>query len=248
LKADRCDIYTDVDGVYTTDPRIVSKARKLSKITYEEMLEMASLGAKVLQTRSVEMAMKHGVRVQVLSSFEKASGSDLPGTLVVDEDEIVEQELVSGIAYSRDEAKITLVGVADRPGVAAGLFGPLADASVNVDMIVQNVSEDGASTDITFTVSKGDLERARGVLEAAKNELQYRRLLADSNVVKVSVIGVGMRSHAGVAQRMFKTLADKGINIQVISTSEIKVSVLIAEEYTELALRALHTAYGLDAA
>jgi aspartate kinase len=248
IKADRCDIYTDVDGVYTTDPRIVSKARKLSKITYEEMLEMASLGAKVLQTRSVEMAMKHGVRVQVLSSFDKASGSDLPGTLVVDEDEIVEQELVSGIAYSRDEAKITLVGVADRPGVAAGLFGPLADASVNVDMIVQNVSEDGASTDITFTVSKGDLERARGVLETSKEELQYRRLLADSNVVKVSVIGVGMRSHAGVAQRMFKTLADKGINIQVISTSEIKVSVLIAEEYTELALRALHTAYGLDAA
>jgi aspartate kinase len=248
IKADRCDIYTDVDGVYTTDPRIVSKARKLSKITYEEMLEMASLGAKVLQTRSVEMAMKHGVRVQVLSSFEKAAGSDLPGTLVVDEDEIVEQELVSGIAYSRDEAKITLVGVADRPGVAAGLFGPLADASVNVDMIVQNVSEDGASTDITFTVSKGDLERARGVLETSKEELQYRRLLADSNVVKVSVIGVGMRSHAGVAQRMFKTLADKGINIQVISTSEIKVSVLIAEEYTELALRALHTAYGLDAA
>src|SRR5687767_1222412 len=162
IKADRCDIYTDVDGVYTTDPRIVSKARKLSKITYEEMLEMASLGAKVLQTRSVEMAMKHGVRVQVLSSFDKAFGSDLPGTLVVDEDEIVEQELVSGIAYSRDEAKITLVGVADRPGVAAGLFGPLADASVNVDMIVQNVSEDGASTDITFTVSKGDLEREIG--------------------------------------------------------------------------------------
>ncbi|EWY40968.1 aspartate kinase [Skermanella stibiiresistens SB22] len=248
LKADRCDIYTDVDGVYTTDPRIVSKARKLSKITYEEMLEMASLGAKVLQTRSVEMAMKHGVRVQVLSSFEKAAGSDLPGTLVVDEDEIVEQELVSGIAYSRDEAKITLIGVADRPGVAAGVFGPLADASVNVDMIVQNVSEDGASTDITFTVPKGDLERARNVLETARADLQYGRLLADSNVVKVSVIGVGMRSHAGVAQRMFRSLAEKGINIQVISTSEIKVSVLIAEEYTELALRALHTAYGLDAA
>ena len=243
-----CDIYTDVDGVYTTDPRIQSRARRLEKVSYEEMLEMASLGAKVLQTRSVEMAMKHGVRVQVLSSFEKAAGSELPGTLVVDEDEIVEQELVSGIAYSRDEAKITLIGVADRPGVAAGLFGPLADSSVNVDMIVQNVSEDGASTDITFTVSKGDLERARNVLEAAKGELQYRRLLADSNVVKVSVIGVGMRSHAGVAQRMFKSLAEKGINIQVISTSEIKVSVLIAEEYTELALRALHTAYGLDAA
>jgi aspartate kinase len=186
--------------------------------------------------------------VQVLSSFEKAPGSDLPGTLVVDEDEIVEQELVSGIAYSRDEAKITLVGVADRPGVAASIFGPLADAAVNVDMIVQNVSEDGARTDLTFTVSKADLDRAQSVLEAARDHLQYERILADSNVVKVSVIGVGMRSHVGVAQRMFKTLADKGINIQVISTSEIKVSVLIAEEYTELALRALHTAYGLDAA
>ena len=248
LKADRCDIYTDVDGVYTTDPRIVSKARKLSKITYEEMLEMASLGAKVLQTRSVEMAMKHGVRVQVLSSFEKAAGSELPGTLVVDEDEIVEQELVSGIAYSRDEAKITLIGVADRPGVAAGLFGPLADSSVNVDMIVQNVSEDGASTDITFTVSKGDLERARNVLEAAKGELQYRRLLADSNVVKVSVIGVGMRSHAGVAAKAFKALAERNINIRAITTSEIKFSVLIDAAYTELAVRTLHTLYGLDQA
>jgi len=248
IKADRCDIYTDVDGVYTTDPRIVSKARKLSRITYEEMLEMASQGAKVLQTRSVEMAMKHGVRVQVLSSFEKAAGSDLPGTLVVDEDEIVEQELVSGIAYSRDEAKITLVGVADRPGVAARIFGPLADSAVNVDMIVQNVSAEGNTTDLTFTVSKADLERARKVLEEARTELDYQRLLSDGNVVKVSVIGVGMRSHAGVAQRMFSTLAEKNINIQVITTSEIKVSVLIAEEYTELALRALHTAYGLDAA
>jgi aspartate kinase len=248
LNADRCDIYTDVDGVYTTDPRIVSKARKLSRITYEEMLEMASLGAKVLQTRSVEMAMKHRVRVQVLSSFEQAPGSDLPGTLVVDEDEIVEQELVSGIAYSRDEAKITLVGVADRPGVAARIFGPLADSAVNVDMIVQNVSAEGNTTDLTFTVSKADLERARKVLEEARTELGYQRLLSDGNVVKVSVIGVGMRSHAGVAQRMFSTLAEKNINIQVITTSEIKVSVLIAEEYTELALRALHTAYGLDAA
>jgi aspartate kinase len=248
LQADRCDIYTDVDGVYTTDPRIVAKARKLSRITYEEMLEMASLGAKVLQTRSVEMAMKHRVRVQVLSSFEQAPGSDLPGTLVVDEDEIVEQELVSGIAYSRDEAKVTLVGVADRPGVAAGIFGPLAEAAVNVDMIVQNVSEDGRTTDMTFTVSKGDLDHAKQVLERSKDELGFRRMLTDANVVKVSVIGVGMRSHAGVAQRMFATLAEKGINIQVISTSEIKVSVLIAEEYTELALRALHTAYGLDAA
>ncbi|MBB3267138.1 aspartate kinase [Azospirillum sp. OGB3] len=248
LKADRCDIYTDVDGVYTTDPRIVTKARKLSKITYEEMLELASQGAKVLQTRSVEMAMNHRVRVQVLSSFEEAAGSALPGTLVVDEDEIVEKEVVSGIAYSRDEAKITLIGVADRPGVAASIFGPLTDAAVNVDMIVQNVSEDGKSTDMTFTVGKADIARAVKVLEDAQAELNYKRIVSDANVVKVSVIGVGMRSHAGVAQRMFKALADKGINIQVISTSEIKISVLIAEEYAELALRALHTAYGLDAA
>ncbi|AWK86209.1 aspartate kinase [Azospirillum thermophilum] len=248
LKADRCDIYTDVDGVYTTDPRIVTKARKLSKITYEEMLELASQGAKVLQTRSVEMAMNHRVRVQVLSSFEAAAGSSLPGTLVVDEDEIVEKEVVSGIAYSRDEAKITLIGVDDRPGVAASIFGPLTDAAVNVDMIVQNVSEDGKSTDMTFTVGKADLARAVKVLEDAKEHLNFKRLVSDANVVKVSVIGVGMRSHAGVAQRMFKALADKGINIQVISTSEIKISVLIAEEYAELALRALHTAYGLDAA
>ncbi|MEC4594358.1 MULTISPECIES: aspartate kinase [Nitrospirillum] len=248
VQAERCDIYTDVDGVYTTDPRIVTKARKLGRITYEEMLEMASLGAKVLQTRSVEMAMKHRVRVQVLSTFEEAAGSALPGTLVVDEDEIVEQELVSGIAYSRDEAKVTLVGVEDRPGVAAAIFGPLTDAAINVDMIVQNVSEDGTTTDMTFTVTKADLDRTVQVLEGAKDDLKFRRLIADSNVVKVSVIGVGMRSHAGVAQRMFKALADRGINIQVISTSEIKVSVLIAEEYTELALRALHTAYGLDQA
>jgi len=242
IHADRCDIYTDVDGVYTTDPRIVAKARKLDKITYEEMLELASLGAKVLQTRSVEMAMKHRVRVQVLSSF-----SDAPGTLVCDEEEIVEKELLSGIAYSRDEAKITLVKVADRPGVAAAIFGPLADANVNVDMIVQNVSEDGKSTDLTFTVGKADLERAVKVLGEKKDELAYERLVPDSNVVKISVIGVGMRSHAGVAQKMFSTLAEKSINILVISTSEIKVSVLIAEEYTELALRALHSAYGLDA-
>jgi aspartate kinase len=242
LKADRCDIFTDVDGVYTTDPRIVAKARKLDKVTYEEMLEMASLGAKVLQIRSVEMAMKHGVRVQVLSSFE-----DKPGTLVVNEDEIMEQELVSGIAYSRDEAKITLVAVPDRPGVAASIFGPLSDANINVDMIVQNVSEDGKNTDMTFTVSKGDFERAKQVLNGKQNALNFRALISDSNVVKVSVIGVGMRSHAGIAQRMFKALAEKGINIQVISTSEIKISVLVAEEYTELAVRALHTAYGLDA-
>lgn len=248
LKADRCDIYTDVDGVYTTDPRIVKSARKLHRVTYEEMLEMASLGAKVLQTRSVEMAMKHHVRVQVLSTFEQAAGSELPGTLVVDEDEIVEQELVSGIAYSRDEAKITLIGVEDQPGVAARIFGPLTDAAINVDMIVQNVSEDGRTTDMTFTVGKADIDRAVQVLEKSKDVLNYRRLVSDANVVKVSVIGVGMRSHAGVAQRMFKALADRGINIQVISTSEIKVSVLIAEEYTELALRSLHTAYGLDKA
>ncbi|MDE0994535.1 MAG: aspartate kinase [Rhodospirillales bacterium] len=243
LGADRCDIYTDVDGVYTSDPRIVTKARKLEKITYEEMLEMASLGAKVLQTRAVEMAMKHGQRLQVLSSFE-----DKPGTLVVDEEEIVEKELVSGIAYSRDEAKITLVRVSDKPGVAAAIFGPLSDASVNVDMIVQNESVAGKATDLTFTVTQADLERAVKTLEKHSDDIGYEKLHSDANVVKISVVGVGMRSHAGVAQRMFATLAEKGINIQVISTSEIKVSVLIDEEYTELALRALHTAYGLDAA
>ncbi len=243
LQADRCDIYTDVDGVYTTDPRIVAKARKLDKITYEEMLELASVGAKVLQTRSVEMAMKHRVRVQVLSSFV-----DAPGTLVCDEDEIVEKELVSGIAYSRDEAKITLVRVPDQPGVAASIFGPLAEAAINVDMIVQNVSDDGRSTDLTFTVGKADLDRARKVIEEARGKLSFERLAADPNVVKVSVIGVGIRSHAGIAQKMFQTLASEGINIQVISTSEIKISVLIDEKYTELALRALHAAYDLDAA
>jgi aspartate kinase len=242
LKADQCDIYTDVTGVYTCDPRIVPQARKLDKITYEEMLEMASLGAKVLQTRSVALAMKEHVRTQVLSSFE-----DTPGTLVVDEEEIVEQEVVSGIAYSRDEAKITVSGVADRPGVSAGIFGPLADAAINVDMIVQNVSREGLA-DMTFTVPRGELNRAIKVIENQKATIDYKSLSSDPNVVKVSVIGVGMRSHAGVASRMFRTLAEKGINIQVISTSEIKVSVLIASEYTELALRALHTAYGLDAA
>ena len=242
LNADRCDIYTDVDGVYTTDPRIVAKARKLDKISYEEMLELASVGAKVLQTRSVEMAMKHKVRVQVLSSFE-----DKPGTLVCDEDEIVEKELVSGIAYSRDEAKITVIKVPDRPGIAASVFGPLAEANVNVDMIVQNVSEDGRYTDLTFTVTRADFDRAIQLLTEKKGELGYERLMTDSNVVKVSVIGMGMRSHAGVAQKMFSTLAEKGINIQVISTSEIKVSVLLGEDYTELAVRALHSAYGLDA-
>ena len=241
LGAERCDIYTDVDGVYTSDPRIVSKARKLARITYEEMLEMASTGTKILQTRAVVLAMKFGQRLQVLSSY-----SDEPGTLVVDEDEIVEQELVSGIAYSRDEAKITLVQVMDKPGVAAAIFGPLANANINVDMIVQNVSADGTNTDLTFTVTENELERAVKTLEDSREAVGYSELLFDSNVVKVSVIGVGMRSHTGVAQRMFTTLAEKGINIQVISTSEIKVSVLVAEEYTELALRALHTAYGLD--
>jgi len=242
LKADRCDIYTDVDGVYTTDPRIVPRARKLDRISHEEMLEMASLGAKVLQTRSVELAMNHGVRLQVLSAFE-----DKPGTLVVDEEEIVEQQIVSGIAYSRDEAKITLVKVADKPGVAASVFGPLSDAAVNVDMIVQSVSSDGKRTDMTFTVTKTDLELAVDVLEKNRADIEYEQLIADSDVVKISVIGVGMRSHAGVAQTMFRTFADKGINIQVISTSEIKISTLVGEEYTELAIRALHSAYGLDA-
>ena len=242
LGAERCDIYTDVDGVYTTDPRIVPRARKLDRITYEEMLEMASLGAKVLQTRSVALAMKYGVRTQVLSSFENK-----PGTLVVSEDEIVEQEVVSGIAYSRGEAKVTVVALKDRPGMVAHLFGPLADANVNVDMIVQSASEDGRSTDVTFTVLEDDLKRAVKVLEDARSDLGYRDLVYTGNVVKLSVVGVGMRSHAGVARRMFDALAEKGINIQVISTSEIKVSVLIDDEYTELALRALHTVYGLDA-
>lgn len=241
LKAERCDIYTDVDGVYTTDPRIVPGARKLNKITYEEMLELASVGAKVLQTRSVELAMKERVRVQVLSSFQ-----DLPGTMVVDEEEIVEQEIVAGIAYSRDEAKITVRRVPDRPGIAAAIFGPLSDAHINVDMIVQNVSADG-TTDMTFTVGKTDFLRAQAVLEEAKKEIGYAEITADQDVSKISVVGVGMRSHAGVAGTMFKTLADEGINIQVISTSEIKVSVLVAAKYTELAVRALHTAYRLDA-
>ena len=242
LGAERCDIYTDVDGIYTTDPRIVAKARKLDRVTYEEMLEMASQGAKVLETRAVEMAMKHHVRVRVLSSFE-----DGPGTLVVDEDEIVEQAIVSGITYSRDEAKVTLTRVPDRPGAAAGIFGPLAEAAINVDMIVQNVSVGGDETGLTFTVPQADLARAVAVIEGLRENLEYGDLLADPDVVKVSVIGVGMRSHAGVAQKMFATLAEKGINIQVISTSEIKVSVLVAEEYTELAVRSLHSAYGLDA-
>ena len=247
LKADRCDIYTDVDGVYTTDPRIVPRARKLAKIAYEEMLELASVGAKVLQTRSVELAMKERVRVQVLSSFGEETGANLPGTMVVDEEEIMEKALVAGIAYSRDEAKITVRRVPDRPGIAAAIFGPLSDANVNVDMIVQNVSAD-STTDLTFTIGRTDLPRAQAVLAAHRAEIGYAELLCDAEVAKISVVGVGMRSHAGVARTMFSALAAKGINIQVISTSEIKVSVLIGAEYTELAVRALHTAYGLDAA
>ena len=241
LGADRCDIFTDVDGIYTTDPRIVAKARKLDKVTFEEMLEMASQGARVLQTRSVEMAMNHGIELQVLSSFV-----DVPGTFVVNEDVDVEQQVVSGIAYTRDEAKVTIVGVPDRPGIAASIFGPLAETSINVDLIVQNVSADGRQTDITFTVGQADYERALAIIRKAREQIGFSRVEGDPEVVKISVIGVGMRSHAGVAQKMFNALAEKGINIQVISTSEIKVSVLLAEEYTELALRSLHTAYGLD--
>jgi aspartate kinase len=244
IKAERCDIYTDVDGVYTTDPRIVPKARRLEKIAFEEMLEMASLGAKVLQTRSVEIAMLHRVPVRVLSTFAPDQG----GTLLCDEDEIVEKKPVTGIAYSRDEAKITLMKVPDRPGVASAIFGPLAEAGVNVDMIVQNVSEDGRQTDLTFTVTRGELARALAAIGTHAKAIGYRDVTHDDAVAKVSIIGIGMRAHPGVAQTMFRTLSDKGINIQVISTSEIKVSVLIAEEYVELAVRALHSAYELDAA
>ncbi|MBU6444866.1 MAG: aspartate kinase [Alphaproteobacteria bacterium] len=244
LKADRCDIYTDVDGVYTTDPRIVSKARRLEKIAFEEMLEMASLGAKVLQTRSVEIAMLYRVPVRVLSTFDPDNG----GTLLCDEEDIVEKKPVTGIAYSRDEAKITLHRISDQPGIAAAIFGPLADAGVNVDMIVQNVSADGKKTDLTFTVSRSELARALDAIEKARDAIGYRDIISDANVAKVSVIGIGMRTHPGVAQTMFRTLSEKGINIQVISTSEIKVSVLIAEEYVELAVRALHSAFELDAA
>ncbi|MBR72104.1 MAG: aspartate kinase [Rhodospirillaceae bacterium] len=243
IGADRCDICTDVEGVFTADPRIVTGAKKIDKITYEEMLEMASQGAKVLQTRSVEMAMKHHVPLQVLSSF-----SDLPGTFVVDEENIVEQEILSGVTYSREEAKITILNMADKPGVAAALFGPLAEASINVDMIVQNVSSDGKSTDMTFTVPRNDLDKALSVIDSDAINLEFERIESDAYVAKISVIGMGMRSHAGVASKMFNALGDKGINIQVISTSEIKISVLVSEEYTELAVRALHTAYGLDAA
>lgn len=241
LNAVRCDIYTDVDGVYTTDPRIVPDAQKIESITYEEMLEMASQGAKVLQTRSVALAMRFNVTLQVRSSFE-----NIPGTMVLNEDEILEQETITGIAYSPDEAKITLRGVKDRPGVAGSIFGSLADTSINVDMIVQNVSENGETTDLTFTIGKTDLEPAVNLLNRLKGEIEFSDIAADPKVSKISVIGVGMRSQPGVAKTMFSTLADKGINIQVISTSEIKVSVLISAEYTELAVRSLHSAFGLD--
>ena len=243
LHAERCDIYTDVDGVYTTDPRVVSKAQRLDRVSFEEMLELASLGAKVLQTRSVELAMLHRVPVRVLSAFDEDPG----GTLLCDEDDIVEKNPVTGIAYSRDEAKITLLRVPDQPGVAAAIFGPLADAGVNVDMIVQNVSEDGRKTDLTFTVNRSELDRALSAIQNASPHIGYKDLIHDANVAKVSIIGIGMRTHAGIAQTMFRTLSEKGINSQVISTSEIKVSVLIAEEYVELAVRALHSVYGLDA-
>lgn len=255
LQADRCDIYTDVDGVYTTDPRVVPKAHRLDRISYEEMLEMASQGAKVLQTRSVELAMQKGVRVLVRSSFDAPdlAGNGNPetgdgiGTLVCHEDEIVEQNVVSGIAYARDEAKVTLLKVADKPGVAASVFVPLADAHINVDMIVQNVSEDGRSTDLTFTVQSADLDRALEVLRKAKDTIGYLELRGSTDIAKVSAIGVGMRSHAGVAAQMFNALAEKGINIEAISTSEIKISVLIDAAYAELAVRTLHSLFGLDA-
>jgi aspartate kinase len=246
LQASRCDIYTDVDGVYTTDPRITDKARKLRHVTYEEMLELASVGAKVLQTRSVEMAMRHRVPVQVLSTFAPEIGSQLPGTTLTEEEIAVENQSVTGIAYSKDDAQITLRNVPDRPGVAAAIFTPLSEANINVDMIVQNVSAEG-STDLTFTVPKVDLARSVEALEAVRKDFGYDKVTTNSDVAKISVIGVGMRSHAGVASLMFRTLSARGINIRVISTSEIKISVLIDATYTELAVRSLHTAYGLDA-
>jgi aspartate kinase len=247
LQAERCDIYTDVDGVYTTDPRIVSKARRLDRVSFEEMLEMASLGAKVLQVRSVELAMLHRVPTYVRSSFDDPT-DPRPGTLICDEEDIVEQLTVTGIAYSKDEAQITLRRVADKPGVAAAIFVPLADANINVDMIIQVVSGDQATTDITFTVPAADFERARAILEAQRDAIGFASLQGANDVVKVSAIGVGMRSHAGVAARAFRALADKGVNIRAITTSEIKFSVLIDAAYTELAVRTLHSLYGLDKA
>lgn len=247
LKADRCDIYTDVDGVYTTDPRIVPKARRMDKVSFEEMLEMASLGSKVLQVRSVEIAMVQRVPTYVRSSFDDPENPN-SGTLICDEDDIVEQQIVTGIAFSRDEAQITLRRVADKPGVAAAIFGPLADANINVDMIIQVVSDDQATTDITFTVPTADYERAKTLLESRHDTIAYQTLQGATDVVKISAIGVGMRSHAGVAARAFRALAEKGINIRAITTSEIKFSVLIDAAYTELAVRTLHSLYGLDAA
>jgi len=252
LSADRCDIYTDVDGVYTTDPRVVPKARRLERVAFEEMLEMASLGAKVLQVRSVELAMVHGVRTFVRSSFDdpdapQTGDGDLPpGTLICDEDEIVEKQIVTGIAFSKDEAKITLRRVPDKPGIAANVFVPLADANINVDMIVQNVSADGRHTDMTFTVPQADFDRAMEVIRSSNDEIGFEEVTGSADVVKVSVIGIGMRSHAGVAAQCFKALADKGINVQAITTSEIKISILIDAAYTELAVRTLHSLYGLD--
>ncbi|MGI9375139.1 aspartate kinase [Altererythrobacter sp. FM1] len=258
IGADRCDIYTDVDGVYTTDPRIVAKARKQKAVTYEEMLELASVGAKVLQTRSVGLAMKEGVRVQVLSSFtgdDAVPADELPGTMIVSEEEMeqiledghMERQHVTGIAHDKNEAKIILTRVPDKPGAVANIFSPLADASINVDMIIQNVGRDKGETDVTFTVPQTDLPRAQALLEDRREDIGFNRIITDSHVAKVSVVGVGMKSHAGVASTMFKSLADRGINIQAISTSEIKVSVMIDEDETELAVRVLHTAYGLDA-
>lgn len=246
IKADLCDIYTDVNGVYTTDPRITDKARRLKKVTYEEMLEMAYSGSKVLQTRSVAMAMAHNVRVRVLSTFEEVTESS--GTVLVNNnEEIMERRLITGISYSKNEVRITLVKMPDHPGVSSAIFGALAEKEVNVDMIVQNISHDGKTIDITFTTGKEDLERAKLAIEGIKSEVKYEQVLVDENIAKVSVIGVGMISHSGVAHTMFKILAEKGINILLISTSEIKISVLIAKEYGELAVRILHDAYGLAA-
>jgi len=250
VHADRCDIYTDVDGVYTTDPRVVPKACRLDKIAFEEMLELASLGAKVLQVRSVELAMVHQVRIFVRSSFDPPENIDPhgtpPGTLICDEEELVEHQVVTGIAFSKDEAQISIRSVLDKPGVAAAIFGPLADADINVDMIVQNVSPDGATTDLTFTVPAADFDRAKDTIASAKERIGYERLDCATEVAKVSVIGVGMRSHSGVAAKAFRSLADRGINIRAITTSEIKFSLLIDAVYTELAVRTLHTLYGLD--
>ncbi len=252
VKADRCDIYTDVDGVYTTDPRIEPKARRMKKIAFEEMLEMASLGAKVLQVRSVELAMVHKVRTFVRSSFIDPDAPGMgdfdnpPGTLICDEEEIVEQEVVTGIAYAKDEAQISLRRVSDRPGVAAAIFGPLAESHINVDMIVQNISEDGSRTDMTFTVPSGDLEKAAKILADNKERIGFDVIQSESGLVKVSVIGIGMRSHAGVAATAFRALSEKGINIKAITTSEIKISILIDGAYAELAVRTLHSCYGLD--